>query len=109
MVFALGAKTVTLVHYFYKKQQITEEYCINKNKPELHCEGSCYLSKQLEKADHTSTPNLEYIKDISPFINNTEFTYSAIYYAHITTEMSGFVNNIYANPDLDSPYHPPTI
>lgn len=109
MVFALGAKTVTLVHYFYKKQQITAEHCINKDKPELHCEGSCYLSKQLEKADHSSTPNLEYIKDISPFIHNIELMVSIQYYDNITSNIIPFTQDFYTNPYLETLLHPPTV
>lgn len=30
---------------------ITEKLCINKNNPNLHCNGKCYLSKQLKKAE----------------------------------------------------------
>lgn len=37
--------------YNINKQAITEQLCVNKDKPELHCEGKCYLGKQLKKAE----------------------------------------------------------
>jgi len=37
-----------LVYYQFNKAQITEEFCVNKNKPEMCCEGQCYVSKRLE-------------------------------------------------------------
>ncbi len=37
--------------YSINKQAITEQLCVNKAKPELHCEGKCYLGKQLKKAE----------------------------------------------------------
>ena len=109
MIFALGAKTVTLIHYFYKKQQITAEYCINKDKPELHCEGSCYLSKQLEKADQSSTPILDYNKDISPFIHNLELVVSIPYYENITSYAIPLSKSLYTNPYLETLLQPPTV
>lgn len=39
------------VHYELNKAEITARYCENKNRPELHCNGQCYLAKQLKKAD----------------------------------------------------------
>ena len=38
--------------YELNKAEITQKYCENKNRPELHCNGQCYLAKQLKKADH---------------------------------------------------------
>lgn len=37
--------------YELNKKAITEQFCINKNKPQLHCNGKCHLKKQLQKAD----------------------------------------------------------
>ena len=32
------------------KAFIAAELCINKDKPQMHCNGKCYLSKKLEQA-----------------------------------------------------------
>jgi hypothetical protein len=37
--------------YELNKAEITQKYCENKNRPALHCNGQCYLAKQLRKAD----------------------------------------------------------
>lgn len=37
-------------HYQLNKAAITRLHCINRDKPMLHCEGKCYLSAQLERA-----------------------------------------------------------
>ena len=39
-----------LGHYQLNKAKITRLYCINRDKPAMHCEGKCYLQEQLEKA-----------------------------------------------------------
>ena len=30
---------------------IAEKLCVNKSKPMMHCDGKCFLSKQLKKAE----------------------------------------------------------
>lgn len=35
-------------YYFSSTKEYTEKYCENKNTPELNCEGTCHLSKQLQ-------------------------------------------------------------
>ncbi len=39
------------VYYHLNKEYISQKLCENRNKPELHCNGHCYLSKQLKKAE----------------------------------------------------------
>ncbi|GAB3502962.1 hypothetical protein [Emticicia fontis] len=36
--------------YEFNKTYIIENYCINKNRPQLHCDGKCYLAQQLQAA-----------------------------------------------------------
>ncbi len=50
-VSKLAYSLVWQVHYELNKADITARYCENKNRPELHCNGKCYLAKQLKKAD----------------------------------------------------------
>lgn len=38
-------------YYEINKQMIAEKLCVNKSNPALHCNGKCYLSKQLRKAE----------------------------------------------------------
>lgn len=39
------------LYYHINKAYIAQQLCINKNNPKLHCNGHCYLSKQLKKAE----------------------------------------------------------
>jgi hypothetical protein len=39
------------VNFVVHQKEITELECINKDRPEMNCNGNCYLSKQLQKAD----------------------------------------------------------
>jgi hypothetical protein len=39
------------VNFRINQREITRMECENKNRPELHCNGKCYLAKQLQKAE----------------------------------------------------------
>lgn len=38
-------------------KQLTKDFCINKNRPELNCNASCYLTKKLEQQEGASCCN----------------------------------------------------
>lgn len=43
-----------VIDYFINYNYIKTELCENKDKPEMHCNGKCYLKKQLKKANTQS-------------------------------------------------------
>jgi len=43
--------------YEVNKQVITEKYCVNKDKVQLHCNGKCHLKKQLDKTGGEQSEN----------------------------------------------------
>lgn len=43
-----------VVNYELNKTQITAQYCVNKARPLLHCNGQCHLAKQLRKTEGTN-------------------------------------------------------
>lgn len=60
-IFILGASFITvsyvgnlaiMTNYLLHKDEVTAKFCVNKDKPEMHCNGKCYLHKQLEKEHH---------------------------------------------------------
>lgn len=40
-----------LISYLANKKYITENFCINKSNQKLHCNGKCYLVKQLKQEE----------------------------------------------------------
>lgn len=64
-------KTVVFIDWKINQIQITELYCINKDNPMMHCNGQCYLSKQLKQIEQ------DYQESKAPFnpknIKSTEF------------------------------------
>ena len=41
----------TVLYYQLNIDYIVENYCVNKERPALKCDGKCYLSKQLQTID----------------------------------------------------------
>lgn len=44
------SREVLVVEFALHQQRITEQYCVNKARPTLGCNGRCHLRKQLAKA-----------------------------------------------------------
>ena len=40
-------QTFIVFDFLFHQEEIISEKCINKDKPEMHCHGACYLNKQL--------------------------------------------------------------
>ena len=65
-LIGLFAPFYTLVNFAIYQEEITDEFCENKDKPKLACNGKCHLSKLLanqpaEEGQELSTfPSLEY-------------------------------------------------
>jgi hypothetical protein len=45
---------VPYLDYMVRKAYIIENFCINKEEPEKHCNGKCHLEKQVEKEVNSS-------------------------------------------------------
>lgn len=60
MMFILSVHTVGqlgVVLWFQLNQRaIATRYCENRQRPALHCNGKCYLAKQLKKAGNDCSP-----------------------------------------------------
>lgn len=50
--------------YTFKNQAFTEKYCINKDKPELKCNGKCHLKKSSSENQNQSENSLNSIYDL---------------------------------------------
>ena len=98
------AKLLIIALFTFNQSYIIDRYCENKNKPALHCDGKCFLKKQLSREaqkdaaksqllqeiieipvfvslDNTLQPLLLKVKGTSfmfaPFSNQYSFTFSA--------------------------------
>lgn len=54
--------------YYANKSFVAGVLCENKNKPRLHCDGKCFLSKQLQKAEKEEHSQNTPAKAIEAFV-----------------------------------------
>lgn len=50
-------------YYNINKKMIADKLCINKSKPQMHCNGHCFLSKQLKQAEEKEKQQLPGLKE----------------------------------------------
>jgi hypothetical protein len=62
-LFVVFRPLAPLVEYAVNYQYISEVLCINKSNPELHCNGKCYLGKEIAKTNDTDSSPLNKIKN----------------------------------------------
>src|SRR6185437_2100464 len=95
--------------YELNKTEITEKYCVNKDKPQMHCCGKCLLKKKLaEDEEKQKSPAM-------PDIKNDIQLYNTSYFVTIDTKASTFsvINSPYSGATSlvahSSVFHPPQV
>ena len=74
-LLALTKPVSPYLEYAINKDFIATVLCINKDKPELKCNGKCHLTKQLKKAADTNENKTELISSSSlTIISSKRFT-----------------------------------
>lgn len=62
---------IPLAEYAVNYDYISKVLCINKSRPEVHCNGKCYLSKELAKTNDTDPSPLNKTKNSGQKILDT--------------------------------------
>lgn len=93
--------------YELNKASITQKFCINKDKPQLHCNGKCHLKKQLEQQDKTQNKDQEKKQTdwVLFIIPNPAHQLSAISLRN--TDHISLYSNHYHFRQLKRVFHPP--
>ncbi|MDR6922856.1 MULTISPECIES: hypothetical protein [Chryseobacterium] len=81
---------IPLAEYAVNYDYISKVLCINKSRPEVHCNGKCYLTKELAKTNDTDSSPLNKTKTSGQKILDT-YIPSGITEV-ITTEKIPFFN-----------------
>ncbi|MBL0257152.1 MAG: hypothetical protein IPQ03_06330 [Bacteroidetes bacterium] len=63
LVLQIGSKTFIYAGYIFDQERISETVCINKDKPSLHCHGSCFLKNELNKEDQRENQHGNLLKE----------------------------------------------
>jgi hypothetical protein len=91
------------------QKYITSHFCVNKDKPKMHCNGHCHLKKELAKDDSESPGQApQNLKDNAEelFCNDSStFTFYTTETALNTAAL--FKENFYTHSYLRDIFHPP--
>ncbi len=84
------------LNFYANQSEIADLFCINKEKPQLQCDGKCHLATQISKVetDEESTPftpntfnyNIEVLSiivDIDNHLNNQSINIKNLYNSNI--------------------------
>lgn len=116
--FPLMIKNYLLFDFQLNREAIEEEFCENKDKPELECHGSCHMSKEIQKVEsivqesnkkEKSPAPLKiddkkeiYIFDLNELIPNNLFSKNFIF-------TSSKITNLYYYSFYNEIFHPPKL
>ncbi len=115
-VLMLAVSSREMVHFIvFKLNQdyISQVFCINKDKPELKCDGKCYLKKTIDESKQEKkskpTPPLPDEKSIVLFYDfagvPSETLHAAKsnnYFTYLAVILSGRSKDIHHPPDTNS-------
>jgi hypothetical protein len=96
------------VYYHVNKEYISKQLCENRNNPQIHCNGHCYLAKQLEKAEHHEKQSSQLIKEKEEVIGNpSESLHGQYFPAYTFQNFRAFNSGLYISFSPNDLIKPP--
>ena len=88
-------QTIVAINWKINQTYLIEKYCINKDQPELKCNGNCYLAKQLKKYESDVTALNDKTSKKQTVIKDTSFDllYEELEYELIAFDFSNQIKN----------------
>lgn len=99
------------VYYHINKAYIAQKLCENKNNPSIHCNGHCYLTKQLKKAEEGEKSSAtKILKEKEEIFANRIATLPGVYFpAYSSLEIVARDTQLYISDGEASLLKPPTV
>lgn len=94
--------------YHLNKSYITENFCVNKAKPEMQCNGKCHLKKELKESEEDASKNpvsLKQFNELFLLCDNSPARLNQPLSLVVAVLTPAF-NFIYTDPCKDI-FHPP--
>ncbi|GAB2518001.1 hypothetical protein [Spirosoma aerophilum] len=103
----------TIAYYHVNKDYIARVLCQNRDKPQLHCDGQCYLAKQLkvqqDKQDKETTERVQHMPVLQLFCQATiPFQFRRHLALLLSTDFFAYHLPVYTAP-LAGSFHPPQV
>jgi hypothetical protein len=103
------SRELLVVDFALNQATITARFCVNKARPQLHCDGKCYFAKQLKKQEERENKALNPLKErleMLPAAFSTWHLQPVRAVAKAASCYAGFVPARYAAP-LTAVFRPP--
>ncbi len=108
MLQVLG-KSIIYTNYLINKKSITQQFCVNKNKPKMHCNGKCHMMKKMQEEDKKENSPVNSLKEKYEIQLFADFKI-AVKITAISTiiKHQSFYSSSESASHLLSVFHPPT-
>ncbi|MEB2785333.1 hypothetical protein [Algoriphagus persicinus] len=97
-------------HFYLDREEITALYCVNKDKPELKCDGKCELGKRLSEAKNQEEGQAEITLEELRLVFIEQITLAPLdHYSKVNLAISYtsfYKTDLSAGSSLDF-FHPP--
>lgn len=108
--YQFTAKMGVILWYSANIDYVATELCENKDKPQMQCNGKCYLKKQLDKVDDKQdkeqAPTKKLKTELPEFITTSySIVFSTIFSEKKNT--NSFYQNLYRYTAMFAIFHPP--
>lgn len=109
LLFATLLPTVsqwgTIAYYHVNKDYIARVLCQNRDKPQLHCDGQCYLAKQLkaqqDKQDKETTERVQNTPILQLFCEAGElFEFNPVWVDVVMADLPSYEFPSYKSPSM---------
>jgi hypothetical protein len=110
LIAATFSQWLLIADYNLNENYIAREFCKNKNNPHSHCNGHCFLNKQLNNEEKQSNPFRGSAKEkfeVQLFCVDT-LNFSDII-SFLITPTSSHLQNFFPQEVLITTFHPPCL
>lgn len=103
-----------VIEYAVNYDYISKALCVNKGNPQIHCNGKCYLMKEMAKESESEKPfspdkkSAASDNEILFFQVKQLFDSSPVFYP-VTTKVDDNYSNLYTYLNSSIVFHPPTF
>jgi thioredoxin-related protein len=102
-----GIKTIIVVGFYTQRDLISKTICENKNKPKMHCNGKCYLNKQLKKEQKNERDTSNILKEVNEiFVKQPISDFEFISFDQILEHYDNYLIRPYQN-NIPNIFRPP--
>lgn len=113
LLWSTGFKTIMILDWIFNNDFIVENYCENKDVEEFTCNGSCHLSKQINKVDDQTAPkesNIPSIYELESSLNlNSESSFQHLSLEESVNPFNIYYFNLLTQEVAYDIFHPPQV